>query len=80
MTPQKTDCIPEQFKFEPVLSSPIIVNFKGETVTSDAGLTLITELDRKQQITLRLAQCFKDYRDINPHSAPSTVTHQQKAD
>ena len=75
MTPQKTDCIPEQFKFEPVLSSPIIVNFNDETVTSDAGLTLITELDRKQQITSRLAECFKDYRDINriEHSVESLI-------
>jgi hypothetical protein len=75
MTPQKTDCIPEQFRFEQVKSSPIIVNFNGGAVTSDAGLTLITELDRKQQITLRLAQCFKDYRDINrvDHSVESLI-------
>lgn len=53
MTPNQTDCIPEQFKFEQVKSCPVIVNFQGETVTSDAGLTLIAELDRKREITLR---------------------------
>ncbi len=75
MTPQKTYCIPEQFKFEQVKSCPVVVNFKGETVTSDAGLTLIAELDRKQQITSRLAQCFKDYRDVNriDHSVESLI-------
>jgi hypothetical protein len=75
MTPQKTDCIPEQFKFEPVLSCPVVVNFKGETVTSDAGLTLIAELDRKRGITSRLARCFKDYRDMNrvAHSVKSLI-------
>jgi hypothetical protein len=65
MTPNKNDCIPEQFIFEPVLSCPAIVNFKGKPVTSDAGLTLIAELDRKREITSRLASCFKDYREPN---------------
>ncbi|MCC5619674.1 IS1380 family transposase [Nostoc sp. CHAB 5836] len=35
------------------------------SVTSDAGLGLIAELDRKLQITSRLALCFQDYRQIN---------------
>jgi hypothetical protein len=65
MTPNKNNCIPEQFIFEQVNSSPVIVNFKGEPVTSDAGLTLIAELDRKREITSRLAGCFKDYREPN---------------
>ncbi|MEH2042106.1 IS1380 family transposase [Nostoc sp.] len=69
MTPNKTDCILEQLKFEPVKSCPVVVNFNGETVTSDAGLTLIAELDRKREITSRLAQCFKDYRE------PSRIEH-----
>ncbi|MBD2293613.1 IS1380 family transposase [Anabaena sphaerica FACHB-251] len=65
MTPNKNDCIPEKFIFEQVKSCPVIVNFKGEPVTSDAGLTLIAELDRKREITSRLAGCFKDYREPN---------------
>ncbi|MCC5669327.1 transposase [Nostoc sp. CHAB 5784] len=75
MTPNKTDCIPEQFKFESVLTCPVVVNFKGETVTSDAGLTLIAELDRKREITSRLAACFKDYRKQNriEHSVSSLI-------
>jgi hypothetical protein len=75
MTLQNTDCIPEQFKFEQVKSCPVIVNFQGELVTSDAGLTLIAELDRKKEITSRLAQCFKDYREKNriEHSVSSLI-------
>ncbi|MEH1844227.1 MAG: IS1380 family transposase [Nostoc sp.] len=75
MTLQKTDCIPEQFKFEQVKSYPVIVNFQGEAVTSDAGLTLIAELDRKRKITLRLSQCFKDYREQKKveHSVSSLI-------
>lgn len=65
MTPTSTDCIPEQFKFEVEKSRPVVVNFKGGTVTSDAGLSLIAELDRKRKITSRFAECFKDYRDVN---------------
>lgn len=65
MLPISTDCIPEQFKFEREKSRPVVVNFQGGTVTSDAGLSLITELDRKRRITSRFAGCFKDYRDVN---------------
>ena len=65
MTPNKNDCIPEQFIFEQIKSCPVVVNFNGEPVTSDAGLTLIAELDRKREITSRLAACFKDYREPN---------------
>ncbi|BBD70718.1 transposase (plasmid) [Nostoc commune HK-02] len=65
MTPNKNHCIPEQFVFGQVESRPVVVNFKGEPVTSDAGLILIAELDRKREITSRLAACFKDYREPN---------------
>lgn len=60
-----TRSIPKQFKFEQPKSPPIVVNFTGGQVTSDAGLGLIAELDRKLQITSRLALCFQDYRQIN---------------
>ncbi len=66
MTPSKTDGIPEQFKFEQVKSCPVVVNFKAEPVTYDAGLTLIAELDRKRKITSRFAACFKDYPSGSP--------------
>jgi len=58
MTPNKNDCIPERFIFEQVKSCPVVVDFNGKPVTSDAGLTLISELDRKREITSRLASCF----------------------
>lgn len=75
MTPCKTDRIPKQFKFEREKSRPVIVNFKGGTVTSDAGLSLIAELDKKRGITSRFAACFKDYRKSNriDHSICSLI-------
>ncbi|MFM7408451.1 MAG: transposase [Cuspidothrix sp.] len=63
MTPLTTDSTPKQFKFEREKSRPIVVNFQGGKVTSDAGLSLIAEIDRKLQITSRLAKCFQDYRN-----------------
>ncbi len=76
MTPVFTDRTPKQFKFSVEKSRPIVVNFQGGTVTSDAGLSLISELDIKRKITSRLAECFKDYRDINriDHSVNSLIT------
>ncbi|MEH2438040.1 MAG: transposase [Nostoc sp.] len=62
MTQQASRSLPKQFKFEQPKSPPIVVNFNGGQVTSDAGLSLIAELDRKLQITSRLAGCFQDYR------------------
>jgi hypothetical protein len=50
MTPNKNDCIPEQLIFEQVKSCPVIVNFKGEPVTSDAGVTLIAELTIRRSL------------------------------
>ena len=73
MTPTSTQCIPEQFSFGRVESRQVIVNFKGGTVTSDAGLTLIAGLDQKRQITSRFAACFQDYRD------PTRIEHSLNA-
>ena len=75
MTPTLTDCIPEQFKFKRVKSRSVIVNFKGGSVTSDAGLMLIASLDQKRQITSRFAACFQVYREPNrvEHAIESLV-------
>jgi len=41
----------------------IIANFEGGKITSDAGIVLMAELDKKLKITSRFAECFRDYRD-----------------
>jgi hypothetical protein len=75
MTPTTTDRIPKQFRFEQPKLPPVVVNFQGGAVTSDAGLSLIAEIDQKLQITSRLAQCFQDYREPNriSHSIESLI-------
>ena len=62
MIPISTECVPEQFSFGRVNGRNVIANFKGGTLTSDGGLILIAELDKKRQITTRFASCFTDYR------------------
>lgn len=62
MNPILTECIPEQFSFGRVKGRNVIANFKGGTLTSDGGLVLIAELDKKRQITNRFADCFNDHR------------------
>jgi hypothetical protein len=62
MNPILTECIPEQFSFGKVKGRNVIANFKGGTLTSDGGLVLVAELDKKRQITARFADCFSDHR------------------
>ena len=75
MTQQASRSLPKKFKFEQPKSPPVVVNFEGGLVTSDAGLSLIAEIDRKLQITSQLAQCFQDYRSPNriDHSIESLI-------
>ncbi|MHC5820400.1 MAG: transposase, partial [Nostoc sp.] len=63
--------LPKQFRFEQPKSPPVVVNFSGGLVTSDAGLNLIAEIDRKLQVTSQFAQCFQDYR--KPYRIDHTV-------
>jgi hypothetical protein len=62
MTSALTECSPDQLSFGRVKGKKVIANFKGGTLTSDGGLVLIAELDKKRQITARFASCFTDYR------------------
>ena len=41
----------------------IIANFEGGIITSDAGIVLMAELDKKLRITARFAEGFQDYRN-----------------
>lgn len=76
MTRLAARSLPKQFRFEQPKTPPVVVNFKGGLVTSDAGLSLIAEIDRKLEITAQFAQCFQDYRKPNriDHSIESLIT------
>ena len=62
MTPSSTQSLPNQFNFGTIKGRKVIANFDGGKITSDAGIVLLAELDKKLKITARFAQCFRDYR------------------
>ncbi len=62
MTPCATQCIPHQFNLGNLQGKQIIANFEGGRITSDAGIVLMAELDKKLGLTARFAKCFRDYR------------------
>ncbi len=63
MNPSSTHYIPNKFNLGTIKGRKIIADFSGGRITSDAGIILMAELDKKLKITARFAQCFRDYRD-----------------
>ncbi len=59
MTPSLTNYIPNQLNFGSIKGRKVIANFDGGRITSDAGIVLMAELDKKLQITARFARCFR---------------------
>jgi hypothetical protein len=53
----------------PVNGKPILLGFNGADMSSDAGLTLLREIERKAGLAGRLASCMADPRD------PAKVQH-----
>jgi hypothetical protein len=54
----------------PVGGKPVHVAFDGGRLTSDAGVLVLAEIDRRLGLAERLASCIEDPRD------PQRVTHQ----
>jgi len=65
MTPSSTAYSLNQFNFGSIKGRKVIADFTGGKITSDAGIVLLAELDRKLKITEKFAQCFRDYRDLS---------------
>lgn len=53
----------------PVNGKPVLMNFDGAEMSSDAGLTLLRELERRMSLSGVLASCLADPRD------PSKIQH-----
>ena len=62
MTPSSTDSTPKQLNFGSLKGRKVIADFTGGRITSDAGIVLMSELDKKLKITAKFAECFRDYR------------------
>ncbi len=60
ITNQKSN---NKLNFGKVKGKEVIANFDGGKITSNAGIVLMAELDKKLKITAKFAECFQDYRN-----------------
>ena len=60
-----TECIQKELQFQDSWGRKTVVTSDGEITSSDGGLVLLRELERKYQILDRLQKCFIDKRNPN---------------
>ena len=58
-----TECTPEQMSFASIGKREVVANFDGGTITSDGGVLLLGEVDKRIDLFSRFAECFVDRRD-----------------
>jgi len=70
-----TDCIPHQFEFQGMTRRTVVAAFDGGTLSSDGGVLLLAEVDRRLGLLELFAACFKDHRnpDLVEHSIEELV-------
>ena len=56
-----TDCTPTQLAFEGLGRRAVAGRFDGGRLTTDGGVLLLREVDRRFRVTSRLAACFRDH-------------------
>jgi hypothetical protein len=59
----QTECSAKPSEFAPVEGRPVVAEFDGGAVTSDAGGLLLGAADKAIGLVGRLAGCFRDARD-----------------
>jgi hypothetical protein len=59
----QTQCRQQTFGFQALGSRSVVAAFDGGTMTSDAGVLLLRELEDKRRILRRFASAFRDHRD-----------------
>jgi DDE family transposase len=71
----RTQCNTTASEFAPVEGRPVVAEFDGGALTSDAGGLLLGAADRTLDLVRRLAQCFRDARDprLIEHSVATLV-------
>ena len=65
MTPNPVQSPLNELNFGKLNGRQVIANFEGGRITSDAGIVLIAELDKKLKITDRFSKCFQDHRNLS---------------
>ena len=58
-----TECSQSLFEFHSLNQRKVIAKFDGGTITSDAGILLLREVEKRTGLIAGLAKCFSDYRD-----------------
>jgi len=71
----QTQCNTTASEFAPVEGRPVVAEFDGGSLTSDAGGLLLGAADRTLDLVRRLAGCFRDARDprLIEHSVATLV-------
>ena len=59
----QTECSAKPSVFGRVEGRPVVAEFDGGALTSDAGGLLLGAADRRLELVRRLAECFRDARD-----------------
>jgi len=70
-----TECTQPELRFQGPGRREIVARFDGGDITSDAGVMLLGEVERRTGILRRFAQCFTDHRrpERIEHSAEELV-------
>ncbi|MBM3419228.1 MAG: IS1380 family transposase [Bacteroidetes bacterium] len=58
-----TNCTPKTLSFSPLGRHQITGSFSGGSITSDGGLLLLREVDKRLKLSKRLSKCIVDLRD-----------------
>lgn len=59
------DCTSGRFEFQGPGGRELVAEFSGGQITSDGGVMLLGELDRRLKMVERLAACFEDNREAS---------------
>jgi len=58
-----TECNTEQVEFQALKGRKVLVRFDGGEMSSDGGLLLLREVDKRSRLVERFCQCFTDHRN-----------------
>lgn len=58
-----TECKQESFPFQACHQREVVARFDGGEITSDGGVLLLREVEKRRGIIRQFASCFRDWRD-----------------
>ena len=68
-----TDCTQTKFQFSSIKRQKVEADFGGGSITSNGGLILLGEIERKLNISHKIASILPDHRDTDK------ITHTQES-